>query len=114
MLGALALILSKQDINLIRGQALDIEIPVKNDDGTDTDLAGATIEFGLASSSNRPYTQTIPTSVSGSLITAAIDSDTSEELDRRQYYYSTWVTIAGESTPVARGTIIVENDSRTS
>lgn len=106
-------VIEKQVIGIIRGQALDIEIPVTNVDGSPANLSGATILFGMAATARSDYAITLTTSVSGSTITAALTSAIAEALTLSQYYFSCWVDISDDGTPVARGTITVYNDSRT-
>lgn len=101
-----------QQLCLIRGQSLEIEIPV-TEDGDPADLSSATAEFGLAPSSSSAYTLNLSPTITASTVAAEIGSAQSEQLTGSRYYFSAWVTIAGESTPVARGHISVQSDSRT-
>ena len=105
-------ILPIQEICVLRGQALDIEVPVKNDDGTDANLSGATLEFGLSVDSNKPYVlEKTPSAVSNILTASIVEADY-DTLIKKQYYYSFWVIIEGSPTPVARGFLNIANDSR--
>lgn len=95
-------------IDIIRGQALDIEITVP----AEVDLTGALVSFGIADTPTAPYTETVQTSKSGQVITARLTGDQSARLARPKHYYSCWIVIADDPTPVARGYINIENDPR--
>ena len=97
------------NFEILRGQALDIDITVP----VEADLSAATVEFGLSTSADAAYTDTINTTKAGQIITAEIDSVTSAGLTADTYYYSCWINITGDYTPVARGYITVKDDSRT-
>jgi hypothetical protein len=97
-----------KNIDIIRGQALDIEVTVP--DGAD--LSGATATFGIAETPESAYVVNLTTSKSGQVITAVLTETKSLLLTRRQHYYSCWVIIGGDPTPVARGYINVSNDPR--
>ena len=101
-----------QNICVLRGQAVDIEVTVLNDDGTDAILSGATLEFGLAGRSSAAYVlEKTPTAVNN-VITAPITEADYGSLPAKQYYFSFWVIIEGSPTPVARGHLEIANDSR--
>lgn len=100
---------SFSDFEILRGQALDISISVP----VEADLSAATVTFGLSDSYSSTYSQTLTTSKSGQVITAYLDSATSKDLVEDAYYYSCWIDISGDYTPVARGYIKVKDDSRT-
>jgi len=104
--------LENQKLCILRGQAIEISIPVIEQDRQPADLAGATAEFGLSASPSQPYEHVVSTAVEGNTITASISSALSAQLGRGMYYFSCWVTISGASTPVARGFLTVTNDSR--
>lgn len=106
--------LQSQSLCILRGQALDIDVPVINaETGEPADLAGATFKFGLALSNESAYAHELTTSNAAHVITGVIDNALSEQLTETEYYFSVWVTIAGASTPVAKGFLTVSNDSRT-
>lgn len=106
--------LKSQSLCILRGQALDIEVPVINaETGAEADLAGATLDFGLALGRDSAYVHTLSASKAAHVITGQIDNALSEQLTEGEYYFSVWVTIAGASTPVAKGFLTVSNDSRT-
>ena len=94
-------------INIIRGQALNIEITVPYE----VDLSGAMVTFGIADQPETPYTTTLPTSKSGQVITAKLSGTESELLTMPKHYYSCWLVIADDPTLVARGYINVTSDS---
>lgn len=98
------------EIKIIRGQALDINITVPQG----VDLASATVTFGIADSATSPYTTTLPTTKTGNgkVITAQLSGADSAQLNRAKHYYSCWLEISGDPTPVARGFFKIENDSR--
>lgn len=104
--------LTKFNICLIRGQALEIDIPVLDQSGQPVDLSNAAVEVGYSESSRYPYQQTLTSTTSTNVITATITSTISAAFTTNSIYLSAWVTIAGESTPVARGYISIEPDSR--
>ena len=104
--------LTDQQVCIARDQALDFVIPVLNNDGTPTDLTGAVVEFGIATSDRSSYMTTLSTSRVDNVITAKLTSIESSALTLSRYYFSAWVTISGESTPVAKGYLTVQNDSR--
>lgn len=106
-------VIDNQAIEILRGQALDIEILVLNTDGTAANLAGATVLFGISKAPKVDYDTTLTTSVTGSTITAELTSTIAAALVNQQYYFSCWVQISSEWTPVARGYLTVYNDSRT-
>ena len=96
------------NIDIIRGQALDIEITVP----AGVDLSGATVAFGISDAPNFAYSVNLTTSKAGQVITAFLTETESVLLTKRQHYYSCWLVIADDPTPVARGYINVSNDSR--
>lgn len=95
-------------IEIVRGQALDIEVTVPSK----IYLLGATVEFGIAPSMATPYNLILSTSKSGQVITGSLESIDSAGLDLIKYYFSCWITVEGNSTPVARGYLLVSDDSR--
>ena len=97
------------DFQILRGQALDINISVPGE----ADLSAAIVTFGLSGSYSSTYIKTLETSKSAQVITAYLDSETSKGLTEDRYYYSCWIEILGDYTPVARGYITVKDDSRT-
>ena len=99
---------SISNIEIVRGQALDIEVTVP--DGVD--LSGATATFGIAETPESAYTVNLTTSKAGQVITAALTEAKSLLLTRKQHYYSCWVVIGDDPTPVARGYINISNDPR--
>lgn len=94
-------------IEMIRGQALDIEVTVPGE----ADLTGATVEFGLALSPKHPYVETLSTTKAGQVITAEITGAQSSGLKCSRYFYSCWIVISGDPTPVARGYLTLLPDS---
>lgn len=102
-----------QTLCAIRGQAREYVMTVLNDDGTPTDLTGAVIVFGIASSSSQPYSLELSTSVADNVITAILTSAECAALTGKKYYFSSWVTTGTESTPVARGYLEIQQDSET-
>jgi len=96
------------NISIIRGQALDIEVSVP----AGVDLSGATAAFGISDNPESAYKVNLATSKSGQVITAILNAADSLMLTRSQHYYSCWVVIANDPTPVARGYINVSNDPR--
>jgi len=97
-----------KNIQIIRGQALDIEVTVP----AGVDLSGATATFGISDTPESAYIVNLDTSKSGQVITALLSETKSLLLTKRQHFYSCWVVIANDPTPVARGYINVSNDSR--
>lgn len=97
-----------KSIHAIRGQSLFIDIPVPDD----ADLSGASIEFGIAENDSLPYIETLSTTTSGQTITADLSSEISLALHKSRYYFSCWLVIGGDPTPVARGYINIKGDSR--
>jgi len=97
-----------KNIEIIRGQALDIEVTVPSG----VDLSGATASFGISDNPESAYIANLTTSKSGQVITAILSETESLSLTRAQHYYSCWVVIADDPTPVARGYINVSNDPR--
>ncbi len=95
-------------LDMVRGQALDIEVTVP----VEVDLSGATVEFGIAKSSSSPYELSWSTSKAGQIITGALESIDSEGLELGRYFFSCWITISGDSTPVARGYLLISSDAR--
>jgi hypothetical protein len=95
-------------IDIIRGQALDIVISVPDA----IDLTGATALFGIAGSKFSAYTLTITATVSGQTLLVPMTGVQSAELIQEEHYYSCWLEIAGDHTPIARGNIGVTADSR--
>ena len=96
------------NIEIIRGQALDIEVKVP--DGVD--ISSATASFGIAFTPESAYTVNLTTSKAGQVITAALTETKSLLLTRAQHYYSCWIVIGTDPTPIARGYINVSNDPR--
>lgn len=96
------------DVDIVRGQAANFLVTVP----PEADLLAASIEFGISIGPSQPYIVDLPTSVDGQVITGALSGAESATLDRVKYYYSCWVTISGDPTPVARGYINVTKDSR--
>src|SRR5690625_5625951 len=80
--------LENQKLCILRGQAIEISIPVIEQDRQPADLAGATTEFGLSASPSQPYEHVVSTVVEGNTITATISSALSAQLDRGMYYFS--------------------------
>ena len=99
---------SISNIEIVRGQALDIEVTVPEG----VDLSGATATFGIAETPESAYTVNLTTSKAGQVITAVLTEAKSLLLTRRQHYYSCWVMIGDDPTPVARGYISVSSDPR--
>ena len=92
----------------VRGQALDIEVTVPDE----ADLSVATIEFGIAPNEKSAYLFTLTTSFSGQVITGTMTEAQSLQLIRSQYYFSCWVTIESDPTPVAVGWLRLTPDPR--
>lgn len=104
-----------QSLCAIRGQTLEIDIPVVDDAGDPVDLAGFTIECGVALTQTKPYLHELPTEVLGAdnnVIRATLTSSACEALKARPHYFSAWVITGDVKTPVARGTLHVQPDSR--
>jgi len=99
---------TSETIEIVRGQALDINVTVPDA----VDLTGATVEFGIAKSSSSPYELSLSTSKAGQIITGALESIDSEGLELGRYFFSCWITISGDSTPVARGYLLISSDAR--
>jgi hypothetical protein len=95
-------------IDIIRGQALDIVISVPDA----IDLTGSTALFGIAGSKFSAYTLTLTATVLGQTLLVPLTGSQSEELNQETHYYSCWLVIAGDPTPIARGIIGVTADSR--
>jgi len=95
-------------IDIIRGQALDIVISVPDA----INLTGATALFGIAGSSLTAYTLTLTATVSGQTLLVPLTGVQTAELNQKTHYYSCWLEIAGDPTPIARGIIGVTADSR--
>lgn len=94
---------------IVRGQAVDIEVTVP--DGVD--LGAATeIGFGFAPSETEAYTDELSTSFSGQVITAVLPGSVSVDMAKPSYFFSCWVVIGGDATPVARGRMRIVNDAR--
>ena len=96
------------NIEIIRGQVLDIEITVP----AGVDISNATVSFGISDGPEFAYEVTLTTSKSGQVITAILTEAKSLLLVKDRQFYSCWVVIAGNPTPVARGYIKISNDSR--
>ena len=99
---------SFKNIEIVRGQVLDIEITVP----TGVDISNATVTFGISDAPDFAYDLTLTTSKSGQVITAILTGEKSLLLTKSQHFYSCWVLVAGNPTPVARGYIKVCGDSR--
>lgn len=104
--------LTRQTLCVLRGQALDILIAVVDQAGEPVDVELATVVFGIGLAADQPYLHELPVEVSGDVISASLSSTLAAQLTAKQYYFSCWVTISSESTPVVRGTLTVQNDSR--
>lgn len=108
--------LEMQELCVLKGQALEIDIPVLDDDGDPVDLSsGFTIQVGLALSSREAYLHDLPTEVVGddsNVIRATLSHEVTEGLAARPHYFSAWVTSLAVRTPVARGILHVKADSR--
>jgi len=97
-----------KNIDIIRGQAANLLVTVPDE----ADLLAASIQFGVSIGPSQPYIITLPTNVDGQVITGALEAADSETLTGKKYYFSCWVVISGDPTPVARGYLNVTNDSR--
>jgi hypothetical protein len=95
-------------IDIIRGQALDIVISVPDA----INLDGATALFGISGSNFSAYTLTLPATVAGQTLLVSLTGTQSTGLANKTHYYSCWLEIAGDPTPIARGIIGVTADSR--
>lgn len=104
--------LENQRLCLMQGQAIELEIPVVNCAGEPADLTAAAVEFGIAPNHAAPYTVTPAARIEGSTVFVALTSAETAALDAGPLYFSAWVTIAGQSTPIARGVLTVRRDSR--
>ena len=96
------------EISIMRGQAVDIEIDVPKE----ADLSIATIEFGVSIGPSDPYLFTLSTTVSGNTIKGTLEGSETLPLDKKTYYYSCWVIINDDATPVARGFLKLSDDLR--
>lgn len=96
------------DVDIVRGQAANFLVTVP----AEANLAAATIDFGISIGPSQPYIIDLSTTIDGQIITASLTGEQSETLDKVKYYYSCWVIISGDPTPVARGYINVTKDSR--
>lgn len=105
--------LTEQNITIIKGQALDIDITVTDSAGDAADLSAASATFGIATSKNAAYTQELDTTIASNVITAELTSAISAALTAGVYYFSAWVLIGSDWTPVAYGQFIIRSDSRT-
>lgn len=97
-----------KNIELVRGQAANLNVTVP----AEADLTAATIEFGIANGISTPYVVDLATSVDGQVITGKLTGAQSASLPLLRYYYSCWVTILGDPTPVARGYITFTQDPK--
>ena len=109
---SLNLIPQSQRIELLLGQALDLTIPVNDRSGDPVDVEGADIEFTLGSSGTAEPTDSLPTTATGSQISVSLSSAKSLELGASNLFFACWVTILGESTPIARGSLIIRGSTR--
>ena len=96
------------DIDLIRGQALDILVTVPDD----VDLVNAVASFGISRSPLLGYDKMLPVNILGQVITANLSGQDCAELIEQKYYYSCWIVIASDPTPIARGSLKIKPDSR--
>lgn len=97
-----------KDIEIIRGQALDILVTVPDD----VDLTNAVASFGISLSPRLAYSKMLPVSIIDKVITANLSGSDCSELTEQKYYYSCWITIASDPTPIARGSFKLTPDSR--
>jgi len=103
----------EQRIEILAGQALELTIPVVDQDtGENVEVEGATVDVGLGSSSTVAPAENLPHSESGHEITMTLSSQQSLELSGSSHYFSVWLTILGESTPVARGWLEIRKSTR--
>lgn len=101
-----------QCIEILLGQALELTIPVTDSDGNDVNVEGATVEFGLGPNSGASPTETLHTSESGNEITVTLSTAKCLELGAGMLFFSCWVTIAGDATPVAMGWLRIIDSTR--
>lgn len=109
---SLNLIPQTQRLDLLLGQALDLTIPVTDTDGNAVDVEGATVDFTLGASSETTPTDTLPTTTAGNEITVNLTTAKSLELGVVSLFGACWVTILGESTPVARIQLNIKQSTR--
>lgn len=101
-----------QRIEILLGQALELTIPVTDSDGNDVNVEGATVEFGLGPDPVSTPTELLPTSESGNEITVTLSTAKCLELGEGMLFFSCWVTIASDATPVARGWLRIIGSTR--
>ncbi len=97
-----------KEIEIVRGQATNFLVTVP----VEADLSSATIDFGISKGVSEPYLVDLTTTVDGQVITGKLTNTQSASLTSNRYYYSCWVIISGDPTPVARGYITLKSDSR--
>lgn len=102
-----------QTLCVVRGQALDIEIAITDQDGNAPDLTGATATFGIAPDNKTTYQETLTATISGETLTAELTSAISGSLAPGNYYFSAWVHMGSDDTPVALGKLTIQPDART-
>jgi hypothetical protein len=99
---------------MLAGQALELTIPVVDQDtGATVQVEGATVDVGLGSSSTAAPAENLPHTEDGHEITITVSSEKSQALAGSSHYVSVWVTILGDSTPVARIWLEIRNSTRT-
>jgi len=104
----------EQRIEILAGQALELTIPVVDQDtGENVQVEGATVDVGLGSSSTVAPAENLPHTEDGHEITITVSSEKSQELAGSSHYVSVWVTILGDSTPVARIWLEIRKSTRT-
>lgn len=99
---------------ILRGQDIAIRVSVVDQDtGDPVDLTAATVEGGLARRNREPYLIDGVGSVEDTNVAVlSFSGSDTETLPRGAYYFSVWVILSGEATPVAIGVLPVEDDPR--
>ena len=98
-------------LDIVRGQALEVAIPVTDTDGDPVDLGAATIEAGIAPNPSSAWTVEPVTSVEDdSTIIVALSAENTASLVAGRAFMSVWVTINNDPSPVSRAYVRVQDD----
>lgn len=100
-----------QDIDILEGQAIDFTVPV-TEDGVAVNLDGADLKFYISPRQGQAPVLTKTPSSTDNIISESLTTTESLDLGANRYYYSFWITLLGESTPVARGLLRIRNSTK--
>ena len=100
-----------QDIEILEGQSIDFTVPVTDDDGP-VNLDGGDLKFYITPRQGVAPVLTKTPSSAVNVISESLTTAESLTLGAGRYYYAFWVTLLGESTPVARGTLRIRNSTK--